>query len=364
MTYIHTARLTNGIEAQFAALSPTTAPVCEKSRELATSLAYAVGTQGATPELGELLATHAFFGEVDLRLGTVHPVRGLVPMIEAVIAHGGPSIVVVPRGQAHEVRHLSGHAVDRKRGIGLTVLLASTRGEVLSYLWGAGRLGSALDVPPRPAPRSTDVPVLEDIRGHEEAKATFRAAMEARQNVLFVGSPGSGKTMFARRAAGLLAPRTFAEIDLGRSIASAAGLPAPSLRPFRAPHHTASMQGVIGGGIPTARPGEITLAHTGVLFLDEILEFRRDVLDAVFTAQATGVVRFGRGGKIVTMPAQPVIVAATSPCPCGFVGDPQRVCKCSASYCERWDANLANLRKWFPVRIDLPRVASRDFARV
>jgi len=178
-----------------------------------------------------------------------------------------------------------------------------------------------------------------------------------------IGPPGSGKTMLARRLPTLLPAPNAAELLEIASIASAAGLmPRGGLgrlgRPFRAPHHTASAVAIIGGGVPI-RPGEVTLAHHGALFLDELPEFRRDAIETLRTVIESGEVVIARAHARLRMPARPLVIAAMNPCPCGHHGDPGRLCRCTPERIERYRGRISGpLLDRFDLHLHVPRVAA------
>jgi magnesium chelatase family protein len=210
-----------------------------------------------------------------------------------------------------------------------------------------------------PPAGQAEMPDLADVRGQLLARRALEIACAGGHNVLLVGPPGAGKTMMARRMAGILPPLTFDEALEVTAIHSVAGLLPPGAglmteRPFRAPHHTISDVALIGGG-SHPRPGEVSLAHHGVLFLDEMLEFSRHVLEVLRQPLEDGAVIIARAARTVGFPARFMLAGAMNPCPCGFAGDAHRECRCTPLQIARYHDRLSGpLRDRLDLTVDVP----------
>jgi magnesium chelatase family protein len=266
-------------------------------------------------------------GEVSLQ-GRLLPARGAVSIAQMARARGFSTLLCSAEDAAL--------CADVE---GLAVLGAETLADAIYWVAGRRQLEPAARVD---APSVADTLDLADIRGHETPKRALAAAAAGGHNLLFAGPPGSGKSALCRRLPGLLPAPSPDERLAILQVHTAAGLRTPNggVRPLRAPHHTSSSAALLGGGADV-RPGEATLAHCGVLFLDELPEFRRDALEALRQPLEDGEVTVGRARGTVTMPAAFTLVAAMNPCPCGFLGHPSRPCTCTPQAVLRYRARLS-----------------------
>jgi magnesium chelatase family protein len=300
------------------------------------------------------VASTLFVGELALD-GTLRPVRGVLPIAAWARAHEVRRLIVPPEN-AGEAAVVGGCEIRAPRHLG----------ELVGLLRGDADCGLPLGAIPTRAPDGR-MPDLGDVRGQEVPRRALEIAAAGGHNLLFVGSPGSGKTMLAQRLPGILPPLTFDEALETTMVYSIAGLLGGSAlvgaRPFRAPHHSVSPAGLVGGGA-NARPGEIALAHNGVLFLDELLEYPRAALESLRQPLEDRSVTIVRARRAVTYPTDFMLVAALNPCPCGYLGSAVRTCTCSGAAIGSYRARLSGpLVDRIDLHVDVPALPYQELSR-